>query len=340
MTLNPSPTLNRLSYLLARARRLDAASLIARARAEANRFGRSTTAVLVDMLWEAARHDTGFQDFVEFDFAMLTRAERDTFMTNPRSAHLSARFDAQRHRHVFEDKVTFNETFDAFLGREWLRLDESDAATLQAFGTRHGSLITKERRGSQGFGVRRHDLRGVTDWEAFRTELLAGGEVLIEEPIRQHPDLAAVCAGTVNTTRITAYHDGSRTHILSVAQKFGRGAVSDQVAFGGFYTMLDNRGRAMSAGHDSYGRVHEAHPDSGVPIADFRLPLYDEAVALVRRVAPVVPQIAYVGWDIAVTSAGPVLVEGNWGAGVYENKPTVSGIRTGHRRRFRAAMGV
>jgi len=39
------------------------------------------------------------------------------------------------------------------------------------------------------------------------------------------------------------------------------------------------------------------------------------------------------------TSTGPVLVEGNWGAGVFENKPSATGIRHGHLPRYRAAMG-
>jgi hypothetical protein len=29
----------------------------------------------------------------------------------------------------------------------------------------------------------------------------------------------------------------------------------------------------------------------------------------------------------------------NWAAGVYENKPSVTGIRTGHKPKYRAAIG-
>ena len=65
----------------------------------------------------------------------------------------------------------------------------------------------------------------------------------------------------------------------------------------------------------------------------------DAVRALITEVALVVPQVRYVGWDIVATAQGPVLVEGNWGAGVFENKPTATGIRHGHLPRYRAAMG-
>jgi hypothetical protein len=85
--------------------------------------------------------------------------------------------------------------------------------------------------------------------------------------------------------------------------------------------------------------VHEKHPDSGFVIADFQLPMMDEVRAFIDQVARVVPQVQYVGWDVVVSPTGPVLVEGNWGAGVYENKPSVTGIRTGHKARYRDAIG-
>ena len=155
----------------------------------------------------------------------------------------------------------------------------------------------------------------------------------------QHADLAAVCPGTVNTTRITAFFDGERTHILAMAQKFGRGAVSDQMTFGGFYTMLDENGHAVGAGYDSHGHVHETHPDSG--FRDRRLPAADDGrgprVRRPRRPgrpAGAVRRLGHRG-----DAGRPVLVEGNWGAGVYENKPSVTGIRTGHKPRYREAIG-
>ncbi len=242
--------------------------------------------------------------------------------------------------HHFHHKTEFNRLFDRFLGREWLDLETADAGELRAFAERHPVLIGKEPVSKSGFGVSRYYAAEVTDWEAFHAELVRKGQVLVEEAIVQHPVLEAIAPGTANTTRVTTFvTDDGTVEIINMAQKFGRGQVSDQGSFGGFYTALHEDGRAMGMGYDIHGEVYEAHPDTGARIADFQLPDMDAVRALITEVALVVPQVRYVGWDIVATASGPVLVEGNWGAGVFENKPSATGIRHGHLPRYRAAMG-
>lgn len=329
----------RLRYLAGRARRIDVASVVERAKEASTQHGKALPLVVADMLFQAGVKNVGFQDYIDYDFAILTPAERATYMTHPVSNQISQKYDHPDYRGLFQDKVEFDRTFSEFLRREWMVVDADNADDLRAFTERLGTIVTKEPVGQAGTGVHRYHAAEVEDWDQFHRGLLERGEILVEEVIRQHDDLAAVCPGTVNTTRVTAFFDGQKTHILAMAQKFGRGAVSDQMTFGGFYTMLDENGHALGAGYDSHGHVHELHPDSGVRIADFQLPMIDEVTAFVDRVARVVPQVQYVGWDIVVGPDGPVLVEGNWGAGVYENKPSVTGIRTGHKPRYQAAIG-
>ena len=329
----------RLRYLVGRARRIDVGSVFERAREASRDHGKWTPLVVVDMLWQAGFRNVGFQDYIDYDFSILNRAERATYMTHPVSNQISQKYDHPDYRHIFQDKVEFDGVFSEHLHRDWMVVTADNADEVKAFAERLGTIVTKEPVGQAGTGVHRYHAAEIEDWTQFHRGLWERGELLIEEVISQHPDLAAVCPGTVNTTRVTAFFDGQRTHILAMAQKFGRGAVSDQMTFGGFYTMLDESGRAVGPGYDSHGHVHETHPDSGFRIADFQLPLMDDVRAFVDRVARVVPQVQYVGWDIVVTADGPVLVEGNWGAGVYENKPSVTGIRTGHKPRYREVIG-
>ena len=330
---------NRLQYLWRRVRGFDAKSVVARARAVARAHRKPTVVVLVDMLFSAGFRNVAFQDYVDYDFVMLSRRERATFMTHSISNHIAMRYDHPDFRELFHDKIAFNRTFDEFLGREWLDVPSASVDELKEFTQRHGRVMGKVPVSDSGHGVSRYEAADITDWEAFRTELLSKGQDLLEEYITQHPTLAAVCPGTANTTRITTFFDGSKTHVLSMAQKFGRGQASDQQTFGGFYTMLNLDGSARGPGYDSHDNVYQEHPESGVSIPGFQLPMVDELFAFIDKVARVVPQMQYVGWDVVIGEHGPVLVEGNWGAGVYENKPSVTGIRTGSLPRFREAIG-
>jgi hypothetical protein len=330
---------NRLSYLGRRVRGFDGASVMDRARAVGTRFGKPTGVVVADMLWSAAFRSTAFQDYVDYDFVMLTRAERNTFMTHSLSNHIAMKYDQLEYRPLFHDKLRFNHAFDTLLGRAWLDVRETSEADLRAFVERHGKVMGKVPFSDSGHGVERYEAATIEDWAGLRDLLLSKGQTLVEEYITQHPTLAAVCPGTANTTRVTTFFDGTDSHILSMAQKFGRGAASDQQTYGGFYTMLDLDGHSRGPGYDSHDNVYETHPESGASITDFQLPLIPELVEFIDKACRVVPEVQYVGWDIVIGETGPVLVEGNWAAGVYENKPSVTGIRTGSRPRFREFIG-
>ncbi|WP_296197344.1 sugar-transfer associated ATP-grasp domain-containing protein [uncultured Microbacterium sp.] len=337
------PLLDRLRFLAKRARGFDVGSVIRRARDTARVHNKNVAVTLADMLWSAAVHRVGFNDYIEFDFAILSRTERATWVTSPLALELSKRYDDASEVHRFHHKVRFNRDFDRFLGREWLELqpdDTDNVAALAAFAERHPVFIAKVPVSKSGLGVRRYRAADVDDWGVFHARLIEVGETLIEEVIVQHDALAAVCPGTVNTTRVTTFvKDDGTVEIINMAQKFGRGEVSDQATFGGFYTVLDEQGHALGAGYDTSGNLFPTHPESGFTIADFQLPHTDRLAAYMSEVALVVPSVRYVGWDVVMGPDGPVLVEGNWGAGVFENKPTATGVRHGHLPRYRAAMG-
>jgi hypothetical protein len=53
------------------------------------------------------------------------------------------------------------------------------------------------------------------------------------------------------------------------------------------------------------------HPDSGAPIEGFALPYWREVRELAITAHRTFPAMVSVGWDIAITASGPVLVEGN-----------------------------
>ncbi len=295
--------------------------------------------VALDMAWCAVRYETTFENYSEWDFRILKGRERKTYMTDPKSFHLSRRLNDNAQRHIFDDKLEFAQRFGDELGREWLDVSTTEVAELAAFVGRHRRVITKNPGGVGGNGITMRDIDADTDVAALRDELIASGETLVEEVLVQHPEMARLYPRSVNSLRMVTYLDpDGQVHLLAAVLKVGNGGVIDNFSNGGMYTMLDEAGRALHAASDEEGRPFETHPITGVAITGYQVPLYDEILQLIDRLARRVPALPYIGWDIAITPTRPVVIEGNHNTGVFQSKPSVSGIHRGLLPHYRAAM--
>lgn len=330
----------RLRYLAGRARAFDAGNLTRIAGRVAERSGRARPLIMIDMLWCAVRHEVNFQDYAEWDFHTLTRRERATYMTSAKSNHLSQRWNAASHRQLFADKAQFDERFAAHLGREVLDLRRATAGELRAFLERHPRVVAKVADSLGGDGIEVYQSDGVGDPEAFRAARLAGRQVLLEEFLTQHPEMTALNPTSVNTLRVVTFlGDDGTVHRLVRVLRIGNGGDVDNFKAGGMYTVLDETGRAQHPAIDGDDRVFAAHPLSGTPIVGFRVPNWAAVEELVDAIARKVPEIRYVGWDLAVTPTGAAVIEGNYNTGVFQLKPSVTGVREGLLPLYRSVIG-
>ncbi|OJX64930.1 MAG: hexapeptide transferase [Micrococcales bacterium 73-13] len=331
--------MRRVKYYLARLRSLDVANMRRVAREIAARIGRTRLGVLLDMVRCSIRYGAGYLDYEEYEFYLLNARERATFMTSTHFDRIAARYNEPEYRHLLADKAEFNARFDRFLGRDWLDVRTATPEQLADFLRRHPVVMTKQPDSVHGHGVRRRTAQEAGDPAAFREELLASGHILVEEFIAQHPDLAALAPRSVNTLRVITFFDGERLHVLCAALKLGHDADVDNFGSGGMYTILDEEGVARYPAFDILARTYAEHPVTGRPIVGFRVPRYEEIIRALDEAARVVPQVRFVGWDVAVLPDGVGIVEGNWNTGGFQMKPSLSGVKTGLMPRFREAIG-
>jgi hypothetical protein len=145
---------------------------------------------------------------------------------------------------------------------------------------------------------------------------------------------------SVNTLRIVTYLDEAHVvHTLARVLKIGNGGEVDNFKAGGMYTLLDEQGVVQFPAIDGDDRVFEVHPVSGTPIIGFEVPNWLAVQNLVDTIAQEVPQIRYVGWDIAVTPEGAAVIEGNYNTGVFQLKPSATGVRQGLLPLYRSVIG-
>ena len=137
--------------------------------------------------------------------------------------------------------------------------------------------------------------------------------VVLEHQLIQHPDMARLHPNSVNTMRIVTDNVNGNVTIAYIIVKMGTGgSVCDNSGQGGILARVDvDTGRISTPATDDYFHVYDTHPDTGIPLVGYQLPMVPEAIAMAKEAAQVFPQVGHVGWDMAVTPDGPAIIEGN-----------------------------
>lgn len=330
----------RLQYLIRRARKLRPGNLVEFARTVQRVSKAPLPVIIADMLWCSVRYDMAFRDYAVWDIRLLNARERKTWMTHPKSFRITKMYNTPEGRSKLEDKRRFAREYADLLGRETIDLRDVDDAQLAAFLARHPRVLAKPNEGHGGGGIELHEVGPDVDPARFRAEVTAQGQTVLDEFIVQHPEMSALYPDAVNTVRLITFLDkDDRVHLLAAVLRIGNGDVIDNFASGGMFTMLDDDGVALYPGVDKNSNVYREHPVTGTPIVGFRVPLYSEVLDLVAALARRTPEAPYVGWDIAITANGPVVIEGNHNSSVFQPKPSASGVRTGLLPVYQAAVG-
>jgi len=157
-------------------------------------------------------------------------------------------------------------------------------------------------------------------WELLRGSYRDG--FLIQERLRNHPRLLELTGVEyLQTVRLTTLVGmDHQAHVIHSHAKLITGSNTTDNFHSGLTGNLQARVnlhdgrliRPVTASRDIPGYIllHQ-HPNTGRDIEGFHLPLWDEATALVRQAALRFLPVRTIGWDVALTPAGPVIVEGN-----------------------------
>lgn len=272
--------------------------------------GRSRIVLLLDMQKCAVNYGAGYMDYDLFEMYNLTDEQRDTYITRGRNNALIKKYNDLTYAHYFDNKDEFYTKFADCLNRSWIPLSAPKEQVME-FIRSHGEFIAKPLDGSCGRGIEKVQ---VTDPEKTYADMMAlEGRYALEEVLRQHESVNAIYPDAINTVRIVTIYKEGVTHIICAYFRIGNGGRHvDNFNSGGMVAPVDEHtGFVLDRAIDKQKNLYAVHPMTGAAIQGFRFPDWDKAIDLVRRAAPRVPQMAYIGWDVAFTPDGPCLVEGN-----------------------------
>jgi hypothetical protein len=168
---------------------------------------------------------------------------------------------------------------------------------------------------------------------------------LVQDFLLQHPVFQAINPAAINTIRIVTHLTRSGdVEIAGSVVRFGRGANEvDAWGRGGVAVVVDPATGRLGDGifKPKYGGgITDRHPDTGIVFRGQPVPYWPEVVALCGKAARIVPAPRTIGWDVALTPDGPVLLEGNSQWDPKLAQVLTSGYLTPARRAELAERGI
>jgi len=121
----------------------------------------------------------------------------------------------------------------------------------------------------------------------------------------------------LNTTRIVTIMNGTEPEYLSGFQAFATNdSTNDSWNTGSVYVGIDPENNCLK--EFGYYSLHvknkslcTSHPDSGIVFKGYKIPFLKEAVELCLKAHQLLYFNFVIGWDVAITDKGPVIVEAN-----------------------------
>lgn len=142
---------------------------------------------------------------------------------------------------------------------------------------------------------------------------------VIEKFIKQHSFLDNYCKSVAQGVRVLTYiASNGKIEVVTVHLKIAfSGKFIDNIGDSGIAVLVDNNGILDRATHFSPQglKKYDHHPETNFPITGQKLPFYKETIELAIKAQSFLPQLRFIGWDLAITSDGPVFIEGNHGWG-------------------------
>lgn len=177
-----------------------------------------------------------------------------------------------------------------------------------AGGGRHSAADLRKQLADIIFGVYSFDLQDTA---------------VVEERIRQHPEMAALAPAGLADVRVVLYRDRPVMAMTRLPTEGSAGRANLHQGAVGVGIDLET-GQTVCA--VSARRPVERHPDSGRALVGCTIPHWPGVMDLARRAAAALP-LKYLGVDVAISEDGPVLLEVNVRPGLEIQNANRCGLR-------------
>ena len=214
-------------------------------------------------------------------------------------------------RNFYFDKVRAYGYYGKYYKRDFLFVTTENKDEFLELANKHKELIIKPTGSYGGNGV----IRVKTDNPSELYDSLINEyerKFVAEEPIKQAQSISKLHPSSINTLRVPTIRFDDEVVPHHVVLRCGSGgSVIDGMHGGGILGYVDMKTGEILSACDSNGVPLTKHPTTNEDFVGFKIPRIDEALELSKELAEVLPEYRWVGWDLALTEDGWIMVEGN-----------------------------
>ena len=277
--------------------------------------GRSKLNLWMDALSSSVNYNISLMEYFQFRFYQIAKEDRLRWAGTGFMYEYQRVMNPPAHRNVLADKRAFLKAYQSFVHHSFLRKDDLINEKLtQEFIGKNSRLVLKSSDGQCGRGIEVISTGGLTP-EGLRQGLDRTGNDMVEAFVEQHPDLQRLSPSGLNTVRIiTQINKKGGVDFLGARLRITVNSTVDNLAAGNIAAPIDLvTGQVIGGGvySDITKNTETHHPVTGVPIIGFQIPHWERAKLVVTEAALAFPENKSIGWDVAFTSEGVDLIEGN-----------------------------
>lgn len=287
-------------------------------------------------VWKGVHHS----DFYEMSLDQKSNSERKQFVPRWEEVDLYYQVNDRKYINLLVNKWNCYNFFKDFYKRQVVLVSEEDVRDKSIrklvvdFIQVHDRFIIKPLSLHGGKGFRVIDMKSVSSSaESILLECMNMPQYskgfLLEEPIVQDSRMASFHPQSVNTIRILTVNYGDTIETKWPVLCMGRGdSVVDNAAAGGVVAAIDEiNGTIICASDEKRGSTYSIHPDTHKSLIGFQIPFWNELCDTIKSMASMCPDCHIMGWDMALTDNGWVVVECKFGPEILIQCAMKRGVR-------------
>ena len=118
--------MRKIKYLFRTIRKMDFKNMFRIAKQVSKKAHKPYLYILFDIIRCGLKYQAGYYDYQEFEFYLLNKEERKTYLTRGINNSLVKKYNNKEYWHLLQDKIEFNTKFNKYLKRDWIDLKNTD----------------------------------------------------------------------------------------------------------------------------------------------------------------------------------------------------------------------